>query len=80
MAGAAILVLLILAALCAPLFFPGDPLSIVSTPLLQPFENRDFIFGTDRLGRDVLAELFMVRAPHFSWGLRRLSRQSCWAA
>ncbi|MRN66906.1 ABC transporter permease [Brucella sp. 10RB9213] len=58
MAGAAILVLLILAALCAPLFFPGDPLSIVSTPLMQPFENMDFIFGTDRLGRDVLAELF----------------------
>ncbi|ASZ31123.1 ABC transporter permease [Brucella melitensis] len=58
MAGAAILVLLILAALCAPLFFPGDPLSIVSTPLMQPFENGDFLFGTDRLGRDVLAELF----------------------
>ncbi|CUW45204.1 dipeptide ABC transporter permease [Brucella vulpis] len=58
MAGAAILVLLILAALCAPLFFPGDPLSIVSTPLMQPFENGDFIFGTDRLGRNVLAELF----------------------
>ncbi|EFM62137.1 peptide ABC transporter, permease protein [Brucella sp. NF 2653] len=58
MAGAAILALLILAALCAPLFFPGDPLSIVSTPLMQPFENGDFIFGTDRLGRDVLAELF----------------------
>ncbi|SBW15915.1 peptide ABC transporter permease [Brucella sp. 10RB9215] len=57
-AGAAILVLLILAALCAPLFFPGDPLSIVSTPLMQPFENIDFLFGTDRLGRDVLAELF----------------------
>ncbi|OEI84613.1 ABC transporter permease subunit [Brucella sp. BO3] len=58
MAGAAILMLLMLAALCAPLFFPGDPLSIVSTPLMQPFENRDFLFGTDRLGRDVLAELF----------------------
>ncbi|QGA58167.1 ABC transporter permease [Brucella sp. 2280] len=58
MAGAAILLLLILAALCAPLFFPGDPLSIVSTPLMQPFENGDFLFGTDRLGRDVLAELF----------------------
>ncbi|EFM55482.1 MULTISPECIES: ABC transporter permease [Brucella] len=58
MAGAAILVLLILAALCAPLFFPGDPLSIVSTPLMQPFENIDFLFGTDRLGRNVLAELF----------------------
>ncbi|WP_433762663.1 ABC transporter permease [Brucella anthropi] len=57
-AGAILLVLLVLAALAAPLLFPADPLSIVSTPLLQPFDNADFILGTDRLGRDVLAELF----------------------
>jgi peptide/nickel transport system permease protein len=48
----------VLAALIAPLLFPGDPLSIVSTPLVQPFENTDFIFGTDRLGRDVLSGIF----------------------
>ncbi len=56
--GTILLALLVLAALMAPLLFPGDPLSIVSAPLLQPFENMDFIFGTDRLGRDVLAGIF----------------------
>ncbi|KAB2684718.1 MULTISPECIES: ABC transporter permease [Brucella/Ochrobactrum group] len=56
--GAILLALLVLAALIAPLLFPGDPLSIVSTPLVQPFENTDFIFGTDRLGRDVLSGIF----------------------
>lgn len=56
--GTILLALLVLAALVAPLVFPGDPLSIVATPLLQPLENSHFLFGTDRLGRDVLAELF----------------------
>ncbi len=56
--GAALLVLLGIMALSAPLLFPGDPLSIVSTPMIQPFENVNLIFGTDRLGRDVLAEIF----------------------
>ncbi|MFC7066529.1 ABC transporter permease [Brucella rhizosphaerae] len=57
-AGAIILVLLIVAALFAPLLFPGDPQRIVATPLLAPFDNTTFPLGTDRLGRDVLAELF----------------------
>lgn len=57
-AGAIILLVLIAAALFAPLIFPGDPLRIVATPLLAPFDNASFPLGTDRLGRDVLAELF----------------------
>jgi len=56
--GTILLALLVLAALAAPLVFPGDPLSIVATPLLQPLENSHFLFGTDRLGRDVLAGIF----------------------
>ena len=67
--GAILLALLVLAALIAPLLFPGDPLSIVSAPLLQPFENMDFIFGTDRLGRDVLAELFYGARTSLGVGL-----------
>lgn len=35
-----------------------DPQRIVATPLLAPFDNTTFPLGTDRLGRDVLAELF----------------------
>ncbi|KAB2792523.1 ABC transporter permease [Brucella anthropi] len=68
-AGAILLVLLVLAALTAPLLFPADPLSIVSTPLLQPFDNADFILGTDRLGRDVLAELFYGARTSLAVGL-----------
>jgi len=56
--GAIILLVLIAAALFAPLLFPGDPLRIVATPMLAPFDNASFPLGTDRLGRDVLAELF----------------------
>ncbi len=58
LAGWIILTLLVAAALFAPLLFPGDPLRIVASPLLAPFENGAFPLGTDRLGRDVLAELF----------------------
>ncbi|MBB5703296.1 peptide/nickel transport system permease protein [Ochrobactrum daejeonense] len=68
-AGTALLAVLVLAALFAPLFFPGDPLSIVSAPLLKPFENTDFIFGTDRLGRDVLAGLFHGARTSLAVGL-----------
>lgn len=56
-AGAIILAVLVLAAFLAPVLFPGDPLRIVATPLLNPLENMDFPLGTDRLGRDVLAEI-----------------------
>ncbi len=67
--GTILLALLVLAALAAPLVFPGDPLSIVATPLLQPFENSQFLFGTDRLGRDVLAELFYGARTSLGVGL-----------
>jgi peptide/nickel transport system permease protein len=56
--GIGLLALLVLAALLASLVYPDDPLRIVAAPLLMPFENANFPFGTDRLGRDVLAQLF----------------------
>lgn len=56
--GACLLALLVLAALLAPLLYPGDPLRIAAAPLLSPFENNLFPLGTDRLGRDVSAQLF----------------------
>ncbi|MBA8821526.1 peptide ABC transporter permease [Ochrobactrum sp. P6BS-III] len=58
LAGSIILTILVAATLLAPLLFPGDPLRIVAAPLLSPFDNSAFPLGTDRLGRDVLAELF----------------------
>jgi len=68
-AGAIILLVLIAAALLAPLLFPGDPLRIVATPMLAPFDNASFPLGTDRLGRDVLAELFHASRASLVVGL-----------
>ncbi|MBN9071270.1 MAG: ABC transporter permease [Rhizobiales bacterium] len=56
-AGGLILALIALAALAAPVLFPGDPLAIAAQPMLHPFQNAAVPLGTDRLGRDVLAEL-----------------------
>jgi peptide/nickel transport system permease protein len=55
--GFAILLLLLLAAMLAPLIAPGDPLRIAGRAMLTPFADRGFPLGTDRLGRDVLAGL-----------------------
>ena len=55
--GLAVLCLLALAALFAGVFFPGDPLAIVGPALVPPFSDASLPLGTDRLGRDVLAEL-----------------------
>jgi peptide/nickel transport system permease protein len=58
LAGTLILVLLAAAAIFAPLLYPHDPLSIVAPALTTPFSDASVPLGTDRLGRDVLAELF----------------------
>ena len=55
--GLAILCLLVLVAVLAGVIFPGDPLSIAGPALLPPFTDASLPLGTDRLGRDVLAEL-----------------------
>ena len=55
--GAVYLLLVVLAALLAPLMFPGDPQAIVARPVLEPFTDWFWPLGTDRLGRDVLAQL-----------------------
>jgi len=46
-----------LAALLAGRLYPGDPLEMVATPLLWPFEDSAFPLGTDSLGRDLAAGL-----------------------
>jgi peptide/nickel transport system permease protein len=58
LSGTIILVALALVALLAPLLYPHDPLSIVAPALTGPFQDMSVPLGTDRLGRDVLAELF----------------------
>jgi peptide/nickel transport system permease protein len=58
LSGTAILLALALVALFAPLLYPHDPLSIMAPALTRPFQDMSVPLGTDRLGRDVLAELF----------------------
>jgi len=55
--GSLIMCVVVLAALLAPLIYPGDPLRIVGPAELWPFQERRFPLGTDSLGRDIAALL-----------------------
>jgi peptide/nickel transport system permease protein len=55
--GLAMIVALAVPALAAGWLYPGDPLSIAGPALLAPFTDSTLPLGTDRLGRDVAAEL-----------------------
>jgi peptide/nickel transport system permease protein len=55
LAGLIILLLIIVAALLAPVLFPDDPLDMVTRPFLWPLSDPAFPLGSDSLGRDVLA-------------------------
>lgn len=55
--GVILLAVIAAAALLAPWISPGDPLRIAGPALLPPFTDPSLPFGTDRLGRDVLAGL-----------------------
>ena len=56
--GVALLLAVVGMALSAPLLFPEDPWSMVTTPLQWPGENPDYPLGSDALGRDVAAGIF----------------------
>ena len=55
--GGGLLLLVVLAALCASWLSPGDPLAITGTPFLTAFSSSGHPLGTDSLGRDVFAGL-----------------------
>jgi peptide/nickel transport system permease protein len=57
-AGAAILVVVMIGAAIAPVLFPAGPWPAVGVPYTQPFAIPGLPFGTDTLGRDVAAGLF----------------------
>ncbi|MFT8242915.1 ABC transporter permease [Roseomonas sp. BN140053] len=56
--GLFLLVLVIAAALAAPLLFPSDPLGLAGRPLQWPNANPRFPLGTDPRGRDIAAQIF----------------------
>jgi len=56
MGGLVVLVLIILASVFGPIIYPVAPREMVWVPLTPPGQS-DYIFGTDYLGRDLLAGL-----------------------
>jgi peptide/nickel transport system permease protein len=58
--GAALVGLVVLVALLAPLLAPHDPVAQIATPLLRP--GAGYALGTDEFGRDELSRLI--------WGAR----------
>ncbi|MGS2742468.1 ABC transporter permease [Halomonas sp. LS-001] len=60
--GLIILIIIILMAITAPLFFPESPWRMVQRPFLTPLEVDGFPMGTDTMGRNVAAGLM-----HGAW-------------
>lgn len=56
-AAAVILALVVLAALAAPLLYPGDPLDMTLPPYLWPGDDWAHPLGSDLMGRDLAAGL-----------------------
>src|ERR1700680_2381300 len=54
---ALVIVLIALAAICAPMLAPFDPLKTSMAYRLKPIGFRNFVLGTDELGRDMLSRL-----------------------
>ena len=53
--GLLLFVVIIAAAVAAPIFYPDDPADMVAPPLLWPGSDALFPLGSDPLGRDILA-------------------------
>jgi len=60
--GLVVVVLVVLVALAAPLIYEDSPWMMVADPLIAPFSDSAYPFGTDMLGRDITAGLV--------WGAR----------
>ncbi|WP_294924966.1 ABC transporter permease [uncultured Paracoccus sp.] len=56
--GLALLALILLMALSAPILYPGDPYAMMGPPLQWPGTYPGAPLGTDSLGRDIAAGIF----------------------
>src|SRR5438874_8230412 len=66
---AAIVLLIVLAAICAPLIAPFDPYKESIVGRLKPFGWRGHLLGTDELGRDMLSRLLYGGRISLSMGV-----------
>jgi peptide/nickel transport system permease protein len=55
--GLVLLLLVVIAAVSADWWYPGNPLGLAGRPLQWPMENAAFPLGTDHAGRDIAAQL-----------------------
>ena len=60
--GLIVVAAVVLIALAAPLIYPESPWMMVADPLIKPFTDWEYPFGTDMLGRDITSGLV--------WGAR----------
>ena len=56
--GSLIVLAVVMMALTASIFFPGDPLGLAGRPLQWPGADPRFLLGTDPSGRDIAAQIF----------------------
>ena len=56
--GSLIVLAVVMMALTASIFFPGDPLGLAGRPLQWPGTDPRFLLGTDPSGRDIAAQIF----------------------
>jgi peptide/nickel transport system permease protein len=56
--GFILLIVILLGAILADVFYPGDPLEMVGQPFLRPGADQSFPLGTDMLGRDIASGIF----------------------
>ena len=68
MAGLIVVVAIVLVAIGGPLFYSVDPFDIAGAPLTPPFDAVN-PFGTDNLGRDILAGLLHGGRPSLLVGV-----------
>lgn len=59
MFGAAVILLLVFAALAAPLLMPADPFATSMFDRLKPIGTPGHLLGTDELGRDMVSRLIL---------------------
>jgi peptide/nickel transport system permease protein len=60
--GVIVMIVVIMIALAAPYLYENSPWTMVADPLIHPFADSMYPFGTDMLGRDITAGLV--------WGAR----------
>ncbi|MGP0001887.1 MAG: ABC transporter permease, partial [Acetobacteraceae bacterium] len=77
LASIAVLLLIVLAAVFAPLIAPADPFKTSMLRRLKPPGTPGYLLGTDELGRDLLSRLIYGGRVSLSMGLAPVGLATC---